>query len=292
MCSHVYDLVRGSTALSSCVLLEDNALTSFIVRHNYHTTPSQEVYWHAKRDLHTCMHTTYIHTHVFHRTTQLPHDSCTRGLWACQKRPTYNEQRCLSLLLRRQPNTRAHSSLLGRACPAVVLPARNDDNTVRKRARCLADDLLEDEYRSNVCCRSSIYVCGNSFMPTAVVAGTLGFVHKMCAQRFPANRMLLGAFACCVLLAQALRVEKEYVLTSAYFLTVLDHVFWSCLRVFAATDSHPNTEIQSKTRKQKLERRELTCFNMLCLPSRCIEVSKHFLTADRAVCPYRPSVLF
>ena len=205
---------------------------------------------------------------------------------ACQKRPTYNEQRCLSLLLRRQANTRAHSSLLGRECPAVVLPARNDDNTVRKRARCLADDLLEDEYRSNVCCRSSIYVCGNSFMPTAVVAGTLGFVHKMCAQRFPANRMLLGAFACCVLLAQALRVEKEYVLTSAYFLTVLDHVFWSCLRVFAATDSHPNTEIQSKTRKQKLERRELTCFNMLCLPSRCIEVSKHFLTADRAVCPY------
>jgi len=53
MCSHVYDLVRGSTALSSCVLLEGNALTSFIVRHNYHTTPSQEVYWHAKRDLHT-----------------------------------------------------------------------------------------------------------------------------------------------------------------------------------------------------------------------------------------------
>ena len=53
MCSHVYDLVRGSTALSSCVLLEDNALTSFIARHNYHTTPAQEVYGHAKRDLHT-----------------------------------------------------------------------------------------------------------------------------------------------------------------------------------------------------------------------------------------------
>ena len=56
------------------------------------------------------------------------------------------EEDACTLFLRRQPNTRAHSSLLGRACPAVVLPARNDDNTVRKRARCLADDLLEDEY--------------------------------------------------------------------------------------------------------------------------------------------------
>ena len=34
------------------------------------------------------------------------------------------EEDACTLFLRRQPNTRAHSSLLGRECPAVVLPDR------------------------------------------------------------------------------------------------------------------------------------------------------------------------